>query len=140
MILRWLRSLMGRPRPPSNPLARTGEDIAARYLRTRGYRLLGRNVRLAFGEVDILAEDPDNRTIVVVEVKSRRPEPDRKTPPAEAAITAEKARQLFSLAAALRRLNGWHDRPVRIDVVTVTFTSGRRAELRHHTDLVRGEF
>lgn len=52
---------------------RQGEEAAARHLRRAGYRILGRNLRNRFGEVDLLAEAPDQRTIVVVEVKSSVP-------------------------------------------------------------------
>ncbi len=47
-------------------VAARGERTAARHLTRRGYRILGRNLRNRFGEIDILAEDPDRRTVVVV--------------------------------------------------------------------------
>ncbi len=133
----WLRRLLLRPGAPADPIARAGEDAAARHLGSRGFRLLGRNLRLSFGEVDILAEDPDGRTIVLVEVKSRRREPGRAAPPPEASITAYKSRKLLALAAALQRLNRWQGRPVRIDVVAVDFTPDGAATVRHHADAVR---
>ena len=48
-----------------------GEQIAASYLRDRGYALYERNVRLGRCEIDIVAFDPRDRTVVFVEVKSR---------------------------------------------------------------------
>jgi putative endonuclease len=48
---------------------RAGEDAAAALLEAHGYRIIGRNVRLPGGEVDIIARDGD--TVVFVEVKAR---------------------------------------------------------------------
>ena len=45
------------------------EDAAAALLEAHGYRILGRNVRLPGGEIDIIARDGD--TVVFVEVKAR---------------------------------------------------------------------
>lgn len=47
-----------------------GEDVAARYLRKKGMKILGRNVRSPVGELDIVAQH--GRTLVFVEVKTRR--------------------------------------------------------------------
>ncbi|NPB07483.1 MAG: hypothetical protein GXN96_00980 [Aquificae bacterium] len=43
------------------------EELAVSYLRSKGYRILGRNLRSPFGEIDVLAEDSGRK--VVVEVK-----------------------------------------------------------------------
>ncbi len=49
----------------------TGDEwIAASYLESHGMRVVARNARLLFGEVDLVAEDGD--TLVFVEVKTRR--------------------------------------------------------------------
>ncbi|MEW6723734.1 MAG: YraN family protein [Bacillota bacterium] len=45
-----------------------GEEIAASFLRERGWRILARNFRCRFGEVDLVARD--GSTVVFVEVKS----------------------------------------------------------------------
>lgn len=51
-------------------LGRWGEDVAARYLRKKGMKILGRNVRSPVGELDIVAQH--GRTLVFIEVKTRR--------------------------------------------------------------------
>ncbi len=48
---------------------RAGEDAAAALLEAHGYRIVGRNVRLPGGEIDIIARDGD--VVVFVEVKAR---------------------------------------------------------------------
>ena len=46
-----------------------GEDLACDYLRSAGYRILNRNLKVHRNEIDIVATD--NKTAVFVEVKSR---------------------------------------------------------------------
>lgn len=97
-----------------------------------GYRVLGRNVTGRVGEADLVCLDPDGRTIVVVEVKSRRAGPPGQLPP-EASVTAAKRDKLHEVTRALVRANRWEDRPVRIDVVGVEWIEGETAPVvRHH--------
>lgn len=49
-----------------------GEDIAIDFLKKKGYKIIERNYKCVFGEVDIVARDKGD--IVFVEVKSRRSE------------------------------------------------------------------
>ena len=49
---------------------RLAEAVAATWLRLRGYRIVGRNVRVAGREVDVVARR--GKTLVVCEVKARR--------------------------------------------------------------------
>ena len=55
----------------SRELGRLGEDYACQWLRQRNWRILARNWRSRFGELDIIALDPE-ATLVFVEVKTRR--------------------------------------------------------------------
>ncbi len=47
----------------------TGEQAACDYLASLGYQIFDRNFRVPFGEIDIVARDPDG-TLVIVEVKT----------------------------------------------------------------------
>src|SRR5688500_15201915 len=47
----------------------TGEELAAQLLLKKGYRILARNLKLKYGEIDIVALD--GQTLVVVEVKAK---------------------------------------------------------------------
>jgi len=49
---------------------RAGEDLAAQFLRSKGYRIRERNYRCRLGEVDLIVERQGE--ISFVEVKSRR--------------------------------------------------------------------
>jgi putative endonuclease len=117
-----------------------GERAAARMLKRAGYRILARNVKVQAGEADLIALDPDRRTIVIVEVKTRLVQGvasgEASTPapiPPEVNITGAKRAKLMTITRALIRRNAWQDRPVRIDVVAVEWPiDGRTPSIRHH--------
>lgn len=48
---------------------KNGEDCAATYLIAKGYKIIERNFKKRYGEIDIIALDRD--TLVFVEVKTR---------------------------------------------------------------------
>lgn len=52
-----------------NPIAVIGEDAACSYLIKKGYKILERNFRKGYGEIDIIALDKN--ILVFIEVKTR---------------------------------------------------------------------
>jgi putative endonuclease len=141
----WKRRAARVGDTPTRLLGRRGERAATRFLKAQGYRVLSRNLRLGVGEIDLLAEAPDARTIVVVEVKARVAGPragaDDGPRLPERAITAAKGRKLAQLARAVKARRGVASRPVRIDVVAVEFPSGGagrgvRPEIRHYPNAI----
>lgn len=52
-----------------NPTARLGENIATEYLKKKRYKVIERNFRKGYGEIDIIAIK-DN-VLVFIEVKTR---------------------------------------------------------------------
>lgn len=75
-------------------VGRYGENVAARYLESRGMTIVERNWRCSQGEIDIVALE--GQVVAVVEVKTRRS--DRFGSPFEA-IDARKSARLRRLAA-----------------------------------------
>ena len=57
---------------PEKSLGDRGEDAAAKFLKRQGYHILARSLDSPLGELDIIAVD--GRTVVFVEVKTRRSE------------------------------------------------------------------
>lgn len=53
-------------------IGRTGEAAAARYLKQKGYTVVGQNYSCRFGEIDLIVRD--DAFIVFVEVKTRKNE------------------------------------------------------------------
>lgn len=136
-VLGWAGGVLGVLRRGVGGVGGLGEREAGRHLRRKGFRVLGRNVRVGVGEADLVCLDPDGRTIVIVEVKTRIAGDG---PPPEASVTAHKQRKLRQVARAVLRRGGWEGRPCRIDVVGVDLgPDGRRvAEVRHRAGAVSG--
>ncbi len=101
-------------------LGRQGEDAAIKLLEQRGYVILGRNVRLPGGEIDVIGKDGD--VIAFIEVKARS---GRRFGSALAAVDARKRRKLRALAADWLQIAAPHAR-ARFDIVTI---DGERTEL-----------
>lgn len=133
-----LRLVTPTPAEAERRLGRAGERAAAKLLRRAGYRVLGRNVRVRIGEADLVCEAPDRRTIVIVEVKTRRTAAAGAAPqlPPEANVHRRKRAKLVSVTRYLAKANGWTDRPVRIDVVGVEWPPRGKPVLRHHIGAV----
>ncbi|WP_165848290.1 YraN family protein [Candidatus Cryosericum hinesii] len=51
-------------------LGNAGEELAARWLTDHGFRVVARNLRTSYGELDVIVEK--NGHVHVVEVKTRR--------------------------------------------------------------------
>ncbi len=90
-----------------------GEQQAAAFLLAKRYQIIDQNIRFDFGEIDILAKDPDG-TIVVVEVKTKIS--DDITEPHEA-VNAAKQKKLLRLARAIEA--EYPESPIRIDVISI---------------------
>lgn len=101
-----------------------GEKLAASVLARRGWRILGRNVRVGNGELDIVAMDGDE--LVFVEVRTRSV--GRVLPP-DMTVGPRKIKKL--LRAARRYVEKIsYEGNWRIDVAAITEDCGeRRIEL-----------
>ena len=97
-------------------LGARGEALAGKYLRRAGYRLLTRNYRCRFGEIDLVAEEGGN--LVFVEVKTRNSAGFGH--PLEA-VDRRKQGQLIRAARLYLSEQGEEERFCRFDVVSVTF-------------------
>lgn len=99
-------------------LGRRGEDLAHRYLRSKGLTILSRNYRPGGdSEIDIVARDGE--TVVFVEVKSRTSaeygSPDR-------AIDSEKRKHILRAARAFATRAGIEWNRVRFDTISIVFS------------------
>jgi putative endonuclease len=111
-------------------LGATGEQLAAEHLERLGYRILERNFRTRWGELDIVAFD--GRTLAFCEVKARRVG-GRAGAPLEA-VGPRKRAQVRKMAG--RWLVERRERPyadvLRFDAIGVSFdAAGRLVSLEH---------
>ena len=95
-------------------IAKIGESYAVKHLKARGYKILAQNYRAMRGEIDLVAQDGD--CIVFVEVKTRR---SLKFGTPQAAVTAQKQRQISKVALAYIQTHNRLDTPCRFDVIAI---------------------
>ena len=113
-------------------LGRKAEDEAADYLSKNGYRILHRNLRARFGEIDVVARD--GPALCFVEIKARS---STRFGFPEEAVNFQKRQKLLKLAAwylQSRRPAG-HSH-VRFDVLSLLSGPDGPARIR----LIKGAF
>jgi putative endonuclease len=118
----WLSQRFG-----AKSLGERGEEHAARYLRRLGYHIVGRQVDMGAGELDIVAVD--GRTVVFVEVKTRAS--DAAGAPTDA-IDDLRQNRLTRAALAYLKSHGLLEHSARFDVVAVTWPDGARKPTIDH--------
>ncbi len=95
-------------------IGRKGENIAAAYLAQRGCVVLERNVRTAYGEIDLVVMK--GKSLVFVEVKTRT---NRSFGYPETAITETKMMHMVSCAENYMQQHPEYTMPWQLDVVSV---------------------
>ena len=100
-------------------LGQEGEQIAERFLKKKGYRLVERNYRCKTGEVDLIVLD--RKVIVFVEVKTRTD--DSFGSPFEA-VEAHKQHKMIQAAQFFLHERKLHQRDARFDVVGISWPGG----------------
>jgi putative endonuclease len=100
-------------------LGRRGEERAASILKANGYRILGRNVRSRFGEIDVVARE--GGVLCIVEVKTRT---GLSFGFPEESVTLQKQARLKRLALWYLQSRRLLESPVRFDVVSILLSEG----------------
>lgn len=120
----WLASFF-KPTDKRDALGDRGENMAAKFLRNLGYKIIVRNFRCEVGEIDIVARD--GKVLVFVEVKTRAD--DEPTP--EDQVNSAKQHQLTKAAKTYLTRYGIPQPPARFDVVAIVWPEGREPQIRH---------
>ena len=105
-----------------------GEEIAANFLISRGYRILERNFRCKGGELDIIAHDPGDKSLTFIEVKTRR---GLSYGVPQLAVTPFKQRQISKAALTWLSKNRLHDTNARFDVIAILLDAGGLHKVEH---------
>jgi putative endonuclease len=128
---RW-RSRFSASRPQHLRLGTRGENLACRFLRRNGYKILYRNFRgRTGGEIDIVCRERD--TLVFVEVKTRTSEDFGR--PFDA-VDRNKQKRISRGGLAWLRLLDDPDILFRFDVVEVIIAEGKQPRI----ELLRNAF
>jgi putative endonuclease len=108
-------------------LGAKGENLAVKFLKRRGYKIVQRNYRCKLGEIDIIAER--SKTLVFVEVRTKQTE---EFGPPQYSITAAKRGQISRVALCYIREKKLVEQSCRFDVIAITFSSeSRRPRIEH---------
>ena len=105
-------------------LGRTGEDRAARFLVSQGYRILERNYSTRSGEIDLIALHQG--TVAFIEVKTRSS--DAFGAP-ELAVNHRKQQRMIKAALGYIKAKKLHQVPCRFDVVAISTADEQQVEL-----------
>jgi putative endonuclease len=106
-----------------------GENVAAGYLEERGYKVIARNARTPYGEIDIVAEKEG--FTIFVEVKTRT---SNSLGPPEISVTPRKQEHMLAAAEYYTQKNEidhW-----QIDVIAVVGIPGKRTEFTHFENAI----
>ncbi|HEX8030942.1 MAG TPA: YraN family protein [Vicinamibacterales bacterium] len=112
-------------------LGTAGETLACAELERLGYRIIARNYRTRFGEIDIVADH--DGTVVFVEVKTKTD--DSFGDPVEE-VTPQKQRQIISMGEQYATFCCAPHAACRFDVVTVDL-SGQPPKVTLYQDAFR---
>lgn len=126
-MLEWIKSLFADSETTrsAKELAERGENLAARHLQSKGYKILLRNFKTEMGEIDIIAKD--GKKLVFVEVKTR--EDDQVAP--EDQVDAEKQQRVVAMAKQYLGRYGIPQPEHRFDIVAIIWPQGRKPRIQH---------
>lgn len=92
------------------------ETMAAEYLTEHGYKIIERNYRNKYGEIDIIAEDTDG-VMVYIEIKYRS---SKKCGDPLEAVDYRKQKKISRTAFYHYAGNGYNEeKPCRFDVIAI---------------------
>ena len=111
----------------TDAVGRYGEQVAVDHLVRSGYRVLDRNWRCRWGELDVVAADAG--CLVVVEVKTRRSASAGHPLESVTPLKVARLRRLTTAWLDEHRDRWWDD--IRIDVVAVMRPARGPASVEH---------
>ncbi len=113
-----------------NPSRNKGENIACAFLKKSGYKIIEKNFRTRYGEIDIVASELN--TICFVEVKSRSRK-DYGLP--EEFVDKNKQKKLIKAALAYISKNKIEDQDMRFDIVSVDLNTSESRIIKNAFDV-----
>lgn len=105
-------------------IGQLGEAAAVCYLQKNGFRILTRNYRNRYGEIDIIA--CEKKQVCFIEVKTRA---STSCGDPWEAVSAAKQNKIARLALVFLQENEWDNVQVRFDVVAVMVDQSGHAEV-----------
>lgn len=137
VLKRFEKNTPTRPGPDGGPsdwkanrrLGAKGEKLAKKTLEKKGYRHIVSNYRNKTGEIDLIMQD--GRTVVFIEVKTRRSEDFVAT---ESVVNYKKQKTISKVARHYVSRYKLQQYSGRFDVVVVIMPEKGKTTIRHHID------
>jgi putative endonuclease len=110
-------------------IGRWGENLAAGYLERNGYKILERNARTPYGEIDLVARR--GGIVSFVEVKTRT---NRAFGLPEVSVTPRKQAHMLAAAehySAEQEIDSW-----QLDVIAIERRSGDETQIVHFENIL----
>ena len=114
-------------------LGKRGEELAAEYLVGHGFRIIDRNFKARYGELDIIAIQ--GTVLVFIEVKTRV---GREFGLPEEAVTPRKLAEVLKTAQYYKLLHPNLPESLRIDVIGIELFSDETIKYFNHIRNVTG--
>lgn len=110
------------------------EDLACRFLKKQGYKIITRNFTIRGGEIDIIAQE--NGELVFIEVKARY---SYQFGLPQESITYWKIKALRKTALFFLQKACWGDLPYRFDLVCVDFVKEKTPQITLSKNIIEEE-
>jgi putative endonuclease len=114
-------------------LGNWGEERAADFLRHHGFFVREKNVRTAYGEIDIVAMKDE--MLIFVEVKTRQ---SNTLGPPEVSISEQKKERLIESAQSYVQDHPELGKDWQIDVISIRQYPGGSVEITHFENAIEG--
>jgi putative endonuclease len=105
---------------PTRRAGKEAEDYASKFLSSKGYKVIEKNFRSRFGEIDVIAIK--NNQLIFVEVKARW---STKYGRPEEAVTPAKIWKISRTGEYYSLLHPELPKSLRIEVLALEFESGK---------------
>lgn len=118
-------------------VGKMGESLAENLLTSQNYKILAKNFRWKFGEIDLVCKDSLNNQIVFVEVKTRTS--DEFGTPEEAITYSKKEKMIKTALKFLSMQNGNLGSCWRMDLIAVKLDGKLKLkEINHIKNILDG--
>lgn len=122
-------------------IGKLGEDLACQFLSKKNYKILERNYRRPWGEIDIVCRAPD-ATLVFVEVKTMKIRDTESLSP-EDNMSSHKIAKFRRAAEAFAHANeglvnltsGWRIDLIAVDMPELLTNTTKNVTIRHYKNI-----
>lgn len=109
-----------------------GENLACEYLIKKGYKIIQKNVKISFQEIDIIAKL--EKLIVFVEVKTRT---SNIYGEADETVYEKKTENLKKAIEKYVFINNLNPELTRLDLVAIDINRDKKiAKIKHYLDII----